>query len=220
MRSMTICIYALALVGCRKEYFSDQPFDAPIDCVVNGMAPFETLDEAIAAADVDGDGALTDADARPGEAVFVIRVTGRHERSGWAAPPGYTVHSNLQALLTEVPFEDAVWGVNNYSVNCYPSLSVWLWFPLDRQVTPPTASEVLNISAYLYGQMLGGELDDETVADGTVYVTRFDPDGASGFFEGTASIRMYAQIPRRRLTGQTVVVDAMAWRDIPLNPAR
>jgi len=217
---MRMLICALAIAACRQEYYSDKPYDARVDCVVGGVETAATLDEASAVADVNQDGYLTDADLRPGETTSIIRIEGRHNGTGLPSPEGYTVHTTFHAEFVEVPHKTDVWGVEQQVLNCFPDLGLGLWFNLDDDAALPVIGAVEHISAVTIYSMVWGMIDDQTIADGDATVTRFDPQGASGFFEGLSSIDLYAQIPEPRKTGQTVVVEAMAWRDLPLQPAR
>jgi len=199
-----------SLTACQVGVFDpNRPFDLPLECAAPGTAVYDTLDDAIASADFDGDGLLTAADARPGEMVLVLQVTGTHRGTGIASAPGYTVHSDLSAeWLVNLRNE---YGVEAYALNCQPYLSVWVYF--DGVPSEPQVADLVGASAAVIPIEVATD-DTGSRVEGVLHITAVDGERRSGHMEGRLTLPLLQRIPDEARTGQTLFVEALAFREV------
>lgn len=203
----------LVLTGCGPGDVEERPYDARIDCRPETAPVLSTVEAAIAVIDADGDGALTDADVRSGEAAVIIGLSGTHIASGEESEPGFTIHTAWDASLFSWGADFAYWGAE-VTCNCLPMLNIFVNFEdetLPSGALPPgdfsgkgIGLDVINLEMHA----TDGEMD------ATVRVTSSEGDRATGYLIGSGSSAFLRLIPEEAPTGQRLSVEAFAFREI------
>lgn len=203
--------------GCPYDTMENRPFDTAVTCRNPGAPPIDSVEEAVAKLDTDGDGLLTDLDLRPGEARVVLRLEGVHESTGQPSEAGVSLHSDFQADFNIAPY-DPQWGI--FSVlDCMPEAQTLMWFQFDEGAeyittgTYPAVALAFSVPAYEVGT--APHRGPQEIS-GVGHITQISETHASGYFEGRMATPLAAAIPEFRPTGQEVVVEAMAFRDLPI----
>lgn len=212
VHALWIAAAAPLVSGCVRPL---RPYEAFVECRPDDAAPLESLDEAIAVVDADGDGVLTANDLRPGEAIAILSVRGVHFASGLLSQSGFSIHAARQSYLVPVPIVDREAWVMELRANCLPELILNVGFgsenpPADR-VREQAYGHVSVFPDIPTLEILGF---GDQIREGTMTISHVGPTRVSGHMSGFVGTALVAAIPEMRPTGQQIIINALAFRDI------
>jgi len=211
VRPPTIAAF-LYLVACSEIPLADRPYDTVVDCRKDDAPPLDaTLADAIARTDQDGDGILTEDDLRPGESRFVLRVEGTHTRTGSSVDPGYSTHSQVYGNYADTREGDA-WSIQG-DVACRPRLGVSVSMMAPVDTASPSRLPLEGINALIAAYNVSGF---RSTVQGDVVVQFLEDGRFSGHLEGSGVVDLETLIPVRAPTGQSIWIEAMAFRGLEL----
>jgi len=206
MRNAVIGCLSIALAACGSGSES-RPFDTSIQCGLPST-PAQSLEEALLRVDRDGDGLMTDADLRAGEAMALVRVDGTHGLSGEVSSFGVTIHSDLFPEAPDVPGAQSGLCMN---LHCFPEASICAWYDTSGSGLEKGPYPFLGMAVGVFSHELQSERE---TAEGVFRVTNIGSSTISGYLEGGATSPLYTRIPDEEPTGQTVIIEGLAFRDI------
>ncbi len=204
--------------GCVTTSY-DRPYDTLIECPVPDDLLGMTPSDAESVADMDGDGILTELDARWREGVAVVALEGVHELTGQVADPGFSVHSDFDTLLyaPDPRYMDGLeWSVQ-LELTCLPHLRIAVWFQAPDNLEEGTYEvDVAGVDVYTHemGSTSVGEWSP--TAEGVMHITEISSSGVSGYFDGSAIVPIVTIIPYEYPTGQSLLIEALAFHDVPV----
>lgn len=212
-------LYVVTTTGCGERDVVHRPYDTALSCRDPGASPIDTVEQAVARLDTDEDGVLTDLDLRPREGRAALRIDGVHEATGEAAEPGWSVHADFDAeFFLNQGYLRPTWNVK-ITLGCVPSAT------MDIVFEAPDGIETLEVGSYpvvsmsvlvwTHEVMTRRDIDPPAVA-GVVHITEVSEEGVSGWLEGSATGSLFTRIPRPVATGQSMTVEALAFRDVPI----
>jgi len=214
MKVRWLWLPTLLAAGCDRpsdQQQEDRPFDAFVDCLPGGSSGEESVEEAVARVDRNGDGTLTAEDLRGGESLVVLRIDGVHIRSDSVAPTGYSIHSDMDGVIL-TGFPD--WAVS-FDLNCRPMADLAMWFGAPGKTEKGEFTRPFELFGYgVPSHEVGTTTDVGFETEGQVVISYIDDETASGHLQGRGKADLWGQLPDDFPTGQSVEVVGFAFRDV------
>lgn len=198
-------------LGCdRSPPEPFRPYDSVLWCP-GAYVEVLDADDIVSRLDVNGDGSLESEDLSPGEAVFLLRTSGMHV-DGHESHPGVSAHADFNAYIERHGTDWVLRG----TVDCRPTARISVSFQAGEHAPGElyeSALTRLDFRVVDYELATLGETEVEgdmvgVMGEGTV----------SGRMNGAASGALHSEVAEvaghPEITGQTIHVDAVVFRDI------